>query len=300
MRGGARWRGWRIAAACLYVSVAMAQTLPPTPETPNDYPTALPPRKGPAPPTMIFKLLVEVPLPATPTGRALTLDQGWLGVPVDGGTARVDLSEPAAAILADEAPAGGEAPSGWVLSPDGRHRVRTLPAGQVECEKLGAMRRRWKTTWSLRVPGATLAPAILSAQRVIFGSADNQVYCVRRKNGHRLWAADLEDRISSPLAAWRGVVMPAPPPKGKSTPVNVEMVLVVPDGGASLIGLDVYDGSRLATFEVPSDKGMLATAPLVLPDGRIAVARKGYASGGAALLLVQPVVSEAATKTGPK
>ncbi len=299
LSNGARRTGWGIATAFLVASSALAQTLPPTPETPNDYPSALPPRKNPAPPAMLFKLLGEVALPGVPTGRALALDGARILVPLEGGTAAVELSV-LAATLAEVAPAGAEGPSAWVLSEDGRCRVRTLPSGRVEAEKIGVFRRRFRPAWKLRVPGATPAPALISGRRVFFGSVDNQVYCVRRKNGHRLWAADLEDRISSALAAWRGTLAEGAAVAGKAPRPEVEMVLVVPDAGASLVALDAYDGTRLATFEVPSTQGMLATGPLVLPDGRVAVARKSYASSGAALLLLRPAVAEGASKTGPK
>ncbi len=300
MRGAPHGHLWRALAAFLVSTSAMAQALPTTTETPNDYPAALPVRKGQTPPALVIKVVGEVALPASPTGEPLSLEGNRVFVPVRGGTASVDLAEPMTARLEDATAPAADAPSPWVVSADGNYRVRTLPAGRVEAEKRGMFRHRFGSQWSLRAPGATPAVPLIMGRRVFFGSVDDQLYCVRRKNGHRLWAVDLEDRISKPVAAWhRRLAMPATA-SGTTPDVDVEMVLVVPDGGASLLALDVYDGSRLGSYEVPAGKGTLATSPLVLPDGRIAIARESYGSGAGALLLLAPEVSEAPPKSGPK
>ncbi len=293
----ARERAGRIALAVLFAtSSAAAQTTTPTTETPNDYPAALPRRKGPAPPALVFKVAGEVALPAAPTGGDPSLEGGRLLVPVEGGRASIDFADPSSARLEEASPAAEETSPPWVLSDDGTFRVRTLPAGRVEAEKKGIFLHRFRHDWSLRVAGATPAPPLIMGPRVMFGSVDNQVYGVRRKNGHRLWAADLDDRVSKPLAGWHRKL---PMPAGSVPPmpdVDVEMVLVVPDGGALLVALDVYDGSRLGAFEVPSAKGMFVSGPVVLGDGRIAVARANYGLGGGALVFLQPEVSTAPAK----
>jgi hypothetical protein len=45
---------------------------------------------------------------------------------------------------------------------------------------------------------------------------------------------------------------------------------------------------------------MLASGPIALADGRIAVTRTNYGSGGGSLLLLEPAVSEGTPKTGLK
>jgi len=302
MLNASRGSGWRVAAVFLAASSALAQAIPTTTESPNDYPAALPVRKGQTPPALVFKLVAEIPLPASPTGQEPVLEGGRLLVPVEGGTAAVELAEPMTVRLEGPRPASPDAPSAWVLSDDGKFRVRTLPAGRVEAQKKGPIFRRFRHDWSLRAPGATLAPALIMGRRVLYGSVDNHVYCVRRKNGHRLWAVDLDDRISRPLAAWHRRLPVGAASGGPATEVEIEMALVVPDGGASLLALDVYDGSRLGSFQVPSGKGMLASGPVALADGRIAVARTNYGSGGGSLLLLrlEPAVSEGTPKTGLK
>lgn len=300
MLQASRGRGWRVAAIFLAASSALAQSIPTTTESPNDYPAALPARKGQTPPAIVFKLVAEIPLPASPTGQEPVLDGGRLLVPVEGGVAAVEFANSVAVLLEGAEPASPEAASAWVLSDDGKSRVRTLPAGRVEAQKKGLIFRRFRHDWSLRAPGATLAPAIIMGGRVLYGSLDNQVYCVRRKNGHRLWAVDLDDRISRPLAAWHGKLPVGAAPGRPATEVEIEMALVVPDGGATLFAIDVYDGSRLGAFQVPSGKGMLASGPIVLAGGRVAVTRTNYGSGGGSLLLLEPAVSEGSPKTGPK
>ncbi len=291
-----------LAAAIVSAGAGLAQTLPPTPESPNDYPAPLPPRKGPLPPSMRFRIVSEIPLPGAPTGRGATVDGARLLVPVEGGVAIVSLGPPASAVLAEAGTLLPGADPEWIVSEDGRFRFRSLPEGGIEAQKLGRWFRKWRKEWRLRVPSATIAPPSVRGPRVFFGSADNRVYGVRRKNGHRLWATDLDDRITHPLAIWHGTV--EAPVAGKSgpktQPFDVELVLAIPDGGGSIVGLDAYDGSRLATFEVTADGGMLATAAAVLEDGRIAVARTSYAAGGASLLLFEATVSERTPQTGPK
>jgi uncharacterized protein GlcG (DUF336 family) len=251
---------------------------------------------------MRFRIVSEIPLPAAPTGGGTTVEGTRLLVPVEGGVAIVSLGPPASAVLAETGAVLPGADPEWIVSEDGRVRFRSLPKGGIEAQKLGRWFRKWRKEWRLRVASATLAPPIVSGPRVFFGSTDNQVYAVRRKNGHRLWATDLDDRITHPLAIWHGTVEAKAVGKAgpKTRPLQVEMVLAIPDGGGSIVGLDAYDGSRLATFEVPADKGMLATAAAVLEDGRIAVARTSYAAGGASLLLFEATVSEGTPKKGSK
>ena len=71
-------------------------------------------------------------------------------------------------------------------------------------------------------------------------------------------------------------------------PMAVDVVLVVPDDGASVIALDAYDGSRLASFagEAPPTAKRLVSAPLVTPDGIVIVAHQGYVPEEAAVVVL--------------
>jgi outer membrane protein assembly factor BamB len=118
--------------------------------------------------------------------------------------------------------------------------------------------------------------------RVLFGSLDNQVYAVRADNGHRLWALDVGERVSRPLALWHGTV------EAEGEMREVDAVLVAPDDALALIALDVYDGTRLATFAVGTlpEGNAIVSAPLVASDGRVVVAHQGYAPEEAELLVL--------------
>lgn len=370
----------RLLVALLVFSPALGQTMTPTRESPNDYPSALPPRKGPSPPAMVLELSAEIPIPLPRSAASLEIEGDRIRIAVDGGSVVI---APRAGASAQPDPAtdlpgdGAAAPADpWVVSANGRYRVRTLPEGRVLAERRCFWSHtRWHHAWSLRVGGPTKAPPLIAGHRVFYASIDNQIYAVRLENGHRLWAVDLEDRISMPLAVWKGIpeaaaappslhalgggvtfaadlaarapaldpetraappsapspigpiasdapapvsspefrwpVDPPPPllpvtsssaPDSRppiAVPTKVEAVVVVPDGGASLMALDVYDGSRLAVYEPASADEMLVSPALVLSDGRLAVARAGYASEGAALLLLHFASSGQPAKTVP-
>jgi energy-converting hydrogenase Eha subunit B len=122
------------------------------------------------------------------------------------------------------------------------------------------------------------------------------VYCVRLRNGHRVWAVDLGDRLSLPLASGR---IREPGDAARSANVSsLDFVLGVPDGGGSLVALDAYNGNRLAAYDAGAQE-MIVTAPLLLADGRVAVGRTGYSGGGAALVVLRIETVPEDAKSGP-
>jgi hypothetical protein len=123
---------------------------------------------------------------------------------------------------------------------------------------------------------------VLVDGRLIFGSLDNQVYAVRADNGHRLWAVDVGDRVSRPLALWHGVV------ESKGQPREVDVVLVAPDDALSVLALDVFDGARLAVFPVKKlpEGNALVSAPFVTPEGKVVIAHQGYAPEEASVVVL--------------
>lgn len=268
--------------ASLLPAAAVAQTL--GPGYPDRYPPPLPKRRGPKPPPLAFSLTKSIPVlgPISAAGAGYRDDAivlhgplGFVAVPLSAGSGPAPATEP-------PPPAGTDA-EGWVYAPRGGWRFRTLPEGRVVAEKWWGSRRGWRTDWSLRVGGATPSPPVLVNGRVVFGSLDDQIYAVRADNGHRLWALDVGERVARPLALWRGTV------QGEDGPHEVDAVLVTPEDSLSVIALDVFDGSRLATFAVASvpEGNALVSAPLVAPDGTVAVAHQGYAPEEAALLLLR-------------
>ncbi len=263
----------------LWTAGALAQVYAPSrASTPADYPPVLPERRTP-PPALALLALAERPLPGYPIGPPrLASDGAWL--PLSGEWVRLESwPEPRVVPVATgpafppsgPQPQAGDAP--WVVDATGRWRYRTRPEGWLEAQR--KRRRGWKPAWELRVPAATLAPPLLVGERVVFGALDNQLYAVRADNGHRLWAADMGDRLSAPLGLWRGRASEAP-----DAPL-VELVLVIPQRGARLLAVDAYDGRILAASEPPVPDSRWRPPPLVFPDGRIVALLEAYAAQGA-------------------
>ena len=250
---------------------------------PNNYPPPLPARRGAAA-RLVFETIGEIPLPGPlPEGPAWA-DDTFVMVPVAGGIARVRGDVKATPDILSGAPSGAGAAEGWVVAPDGKRRYRTTQEGLVEAETWAKHRKRWVRDWHIVAPNSLFAPPLLLGPRVCYAGLDDQVTCVRASNGHRLWAVDLGDRISRALGRWSPSASRAP---GDERALEGEILLAVPDDGASLVALDAYDGTRVATYDLPADRNRLASAPLVLPDQVIAVARQGYATEEAALLLLR-------------
>ncbi|HKQ59678.1 MAG TPA: PQQ-binding-like beta-propeller repeat protein, partial [Candidatus Polarisedimenticolaceae bacterium] len=151
-------------------------------------------------------------------------------------------------------------------------RCRRLEPGRLQCERL---RRdgRWKRTFKLRLPGEGPLTPLVTPRRVFFGTPDDRVYCIKRRNGHRVWAADVPGRVRQPPVFWKG------PP--------LEAVLVVPDSGAKLIALRASDGAQLATHEIREQDGRIVAVPAVTPDGKIVAALQRYAPEQAAVRILE-------------
>ena len=293
---------WALTLTTAPVVPASAQTLhSTTTDTPDHYPPALPKRDEPFPPALTFRPVSEIPLPGPLPGGPLRLEDGLITLPVAGGVAIVSLGadltvavEPAEALPLPN-PSDGDQ-DGWVFSPDLRRRYRSLPEGRILAER--QRRRGWRRAWSLRVAGAILAPPLLVGRRLFFGSLSNQVYATRSDNGHRLWAVDVGDRVSRPLTLWQGEIPSLDPHSPHPTPCKLSLVLLVPDGGASLIALDPYDGSRIASFELPSAHERLIPPAMATPDGRVLVATQKYAASAASLMVLRLSPPEPAAAPG--
>jgi hypothetical protein len=224
---------------------------------------------------LVFERLGEIPLPGPLGARAGFASDGLIVVPVEGGWAKVSPetgATPSIVPSLDPPP-----PAEWIVSPNGKRRFRTTPEGLVEAERLKRHRKKWTSSWRIIAPNSILAPPILLGPRLCYSGLDDRVTCVRASNGHRLWTVDLGDRLSRGLTVW---------PESGTPALEGEVLLVVPDDGASVIALDAYDGRRVAAFELPPTHHFASSA-LVVSRDRIAIARKGYEDREAALVLLR-------------
>jgi outer membrane protein assembly factor BamB len=170
------------------------------------------------------------------------------------------------------------------LSPDGKVRCRTIESGWILAEKKCARcKRGWRKKWRLRASGSAFARPLVTDRRIFYGTTDNRVYCVKRGNGHRVWVTDVEGRVLRPLELVRVPLPPDPRYIMGIKAVALDLVLVVPDDGASMMALDARNGERVATFELPENETLIG-GPLATPHGKIAVARQRYNAQDAALL----------------
>ncbi len=283
---------------------ASSQTFPSASrEGPAQYPPALPRRPGPSPPPMRFAVVREVPVPGPIAAGRLRLEGDGVHVPLREGEAVVPLDPADPPRLVDGRPAAEAGESdGWVPGGSGRLRFRTLPAGTVEAQRrCRGCRSGWKTAWRIRVGSATPSPPLVVGPRVCYGALDNQVYCVRASNGHRLWASEVGDRVSRALALWTGAFDARREGDGtgrSAGPATIEFLLVVPDAGDALVALDAYDGRQAAAHELSESRGRLIGPAVVTEDGRIVVARQGYQDSEAALEFLALVPSAPGAERG--
>jgi hypothetical protein len=241
---------------------------------PNNYPPALPARRGPGP-ALIFERLGEIPLPGPLGARPGFAADGFVVIPLEGGWARVapETGATPTIVATIDLPRTVE----WVASPNGKRRFRTTPEGIVEAQRRSRGGKKWASSWKIVAPNSIFAQPLLLGPRLCYAGLDDRVTCVRASNGHRLWTVDLGDRLSRGLTSW---------PAGGDPSIDPEILLAVPDDGASVIALDAYDGRRVANFDLPATHHFASSA-LVVSRDRIAIARKGYEDREAALVLLR-------------
>jgi hypothetical protein len=281
-----------VAAVLLTMAPAPAQYgQPGTEALPNNYPPPLPVRQGPAP-KLKFELAREIALTGPVTAPEPWADGETLLVPLESGAARVDprVETPPETGVTAEPPSD---PNGaWIVNADGTRRFRATAEGIVEAQKKRKNGRKWRHSWRIVAPNATPAPPILMGPRLCYAGLDDRVTCVKANNGHRLWTTDLGDRLSRPIARWPSASPARVTTKTGDRTIEGEILLAVPDNGASMIALDAYDGRRLATYDLPTEQ-RLVSGPLVFGDDGIAAVREAFDKTQVAVLVLRLVHNEA-------
>jgi hypothetical protein len=228
-----------------------------------------------------FRLLGEIALPGPLPGQGPRMNGSMIEVPVAGGIAVTPVEVGAIAEI-ERRDAGPEFdPRPWALSENERRRYRALPDGRVTSEKrCDRCESGWKKRWRLRVPGNTMAPPLLHRKLLFFGALDNLIYCIKARNGHQIWTADVAGRTSRQLVYWTDALGDEPEQQFSLASVAV---LVVPDSGSELLALDPETGQRVARINLERGQGKLIGVPVVTPDGKIVVAHQKYDETEAAL-----------------
>jgi len=259
----------------------------------RDLPPAAAADRGPTGPKLAFQLQAEIPLPGPLPGAAPRLRDELIEIEVAGGTA---VTEPIAGatarlITGTATNVGSEerAAPQWAEEASGRFRYRSIPGGKIESQRrCKRCKSGWKRRWKLRVPGNTPATPLVADDRVYFGALDNRVYCVKARNGHRVWVADIGARVTLPLIRWEG----ERPTDADSNPETTEessetlrLILAVPSAGDRMVALDARSGQPVATIRLPDGEGTLVSSPLATPDGKIVLARQKYAASEASLMV---------------
>lgn len=242
---------------------------------------------GESKPQFRFNLIADVSLPGPLPGGGPSLVDDAIVIAVAGGLGVVSWDGTLELRHGDDLQLAEDGDAAvFAFSDDGKMRCSTLPDGWIKAEKrCGSCRKVWKKKWRVRAPGSQFARPLITDKRVYYGATDNQVYGVKRGNGHRVWATDVGGRVIRPLEVLR---VSAPPdvrfigPRGSRT---MDLVLVVPDSGDSIIALEGRGGVRVARHELPENEAFVGS-PLTQGD-RIAVVRQRYDASDTALLIFE-------------
>lgn len=211
----------------------------------------------------------------------------WVGNQVEvhtaGGLVRAAWTAESIPVLVDAATTGApvEEASAWAMSPDGMYRAKPVGDRLLLVQKAcRGCNSGWRRRWRLQVPGLAPTLPIMTAKRVYYGSADNRVYGVKRKNGHRLWVTALDGRVLRPLALWVDPVA--------STPA-IAAILAVPEPGREMVVLDAFSGSPLLRYRLAGEGDKVVGEPLTTPEGYVILARQGYTDNDAGLIVLKLV-----------
>jgi hypothetical protein len=255
---------------------AVAQTNPGESAFQNQFPDPLnykPP--VPDPPEFRIVSVEQIPL-AGPLESGPRLVDGMIEVRTAAGLVRTTWDGSAQPTI-DATPAAPDQPAReWGVSSDGTHRAGALDYRTLLVQKsCRSCDSGWRRRWRMRVAGLAQAAPLVTEQRVYYGAADNKVYGVRRKNGHRAWATALDGRIQRPLALW------------VADDASIAALLAIPEPGVELVVLDAVGGRAAFRYTLQGADEHFVGPAVRVPDGRIVLARQGYAPGDAGLVVLE-------------
>lgn len=235
-----------------------------------------------SPVALRFVELRQIELPGPLTERGLRLGEGAdrFILEVRGGWARAGWGDRAEVEISDEAPQPFSSGDGWLYWGQ-KFRYRTDSDGWLVAQKSCRWcRKKYRRLWKLRVSGHSVAPPLVDERRIVYASMDNQIYGIRRRNGHRLWVADIGERVSRPLMA---APLHIPGQNPENGPI---VILVVPDDGQRILALDALNGTVASTFTLSNPDDRLVGSPIVTPEGLLLVARQGYDPRSASVIVL--------------
>ncbi len=242
-------------------------------------------------PPLILRVEREVPLPGPLPAGPMTVDDPFLEVRlgVAGGVAVIHPASGLRRIDPGSLPPGGKdnpgevgepGASAWVVSPQGKRRFRTWDNGRVESQRAcRSCKRTWRRSWRGRIPAGAGAVPLVRDDDLFVGGLDNQLYAFRARNGHRLWSVDLGERLSFPPTLWRGAI-PVPAPAEPAT----DLVLLVPDGGRTILVFEPLTGRRIARYRLDDPESRLV-GPARAVGSQIVAPRQYYDEDQASLLV---------------
>jgi hypothetical protein len=259
-------------------------------------------RGGSKPDRLTFAVTAEIALPGPLPSGGPDLDGEFLEIDVAGGIARTSWSAGSTlSVRPADSPVSGVEPLifvRWSYDPARLHRSQALPSGLIYTQKRQrSSSSRWHKTWKLRVSGNNIAPPLLTDRRVFFGSQNNRVYGLRKRNGHQVWSTDLDQRISRRLVHYQGQL--EAPPESTNDAQDLELILVLPDPGSRLIALDAATGMLVAEYNLPRDGGKFVGVPVVTPDAQVVVAKESYNAAEAALIVLKLTVRNTEPPSDP-
>ena len=184
--------------------------------------------------------------------------------------------------------------TGYALSASGNYRAEVIPGKRLRLQRRcrNCVPTKWRRLWKLRTAGIAAAPPLVNDRCVYFGSQDNRVIGVRRRNGHRVWASDIGGRVIRRLAWWQAM------PDGEDGERGAAAVLAVPEPGAEMIVLDAGGGRQVLRYKLPGEEDRILGPAYSDENGRIWLLRQGYRASD--LSLIEIALSEVGSETGGK